>query len=128
MITTITWVTKEGQKEIGNAPDRYEFQQWKGRTKNGKDLFYTGGDKTVLWIWVCETGDEKIGYVANSPYTVLGESMSAGRLYDKIGDCAKGKVILVTQAGALCKLCKKSIAGQDVLEEENPEQEGFSEP
>ena len=25
-----------------------------------------------------------IGYVANSPYTVLGESMSAGRLYDKI--------------------------------------------
>ena len=29
-----------------------------------------------------------IGYVANSPYTVLGESMSAGRLYDKIGSMA----------------------------------------
>ena len=27
----------------------------------------------------------KVGYVANSPYTVKGESMSAGRLYDKIG-------------------------------------------
>ena len=26
----------------------------------------------------------KIGYVANSRYTVLGESYSAGRLYDKI--------------------------------------------
>ena len=26
----------------------------------------------------------KIGYVANSTYTVLGDSMSAGRLYDKI--------------------------------------------
>ena len=25
-----------------------------------------------------------IGYVANSPYTVVGESYSAGRLYDKI--------------------------------------------
>lgn len=25
----------------------------------------------------------KVGYVANSPYTVKGESMSAGRLYDK---------------------------------------------
>jgi len=27
--------------------------------------------------------------VANSPFTVKGESMSAGRLYDKIGDKAK---------------------------------------
>ena len=27
----------------------------------------------------------KIGYVANSTYTVLGDSMSAGRLYDRIG-------------------------------------------
>lgn len=25
-----------------------------------------------------------IGYVANSPYTVIGESYSAGRIYDKI--------------------------------------------
>lgn len=83
-------------------------------------------DKEAIQVKVEGLG--KIGYVANSPYTVLGESMSAGRLYDKIGDCAKGKVILVTQAGALCKLCKKSIAGQEVLEEENPEQEGFSEP
>ena len=31
-----------------------------------------------------------IGYVANSPYTVIGESYSAGRLYDKIGDTAEG--------------------------------------
>ncbi len=49
----------------------------------------------------------KIGYVANSPYTVLGESMSAGRLYDRIGDRAKGKVVLVTRQGALCRLCGK---------------------
>ena len=27
----------------------------------------------------------KIGYVANNPYTVKGESLSEGRLYDKIG-------------------------------------------
>ena len=31
-------------------------------------------------------GIGQIGYVANSPYTVLGESMSADRIYDKIGD------------------------------------------
>lgn len=31
-----------------------------------------------------------VGYVANSPYTVQGESMSAGRMYDRIGDTARG--------------------------------------
>ena len=34
-----------------------------------------------------------VGYVANSPYTVLGESYSAGRLYDEIGDTAEGTVL-----------------------------------
>ena len=33
----------------------------------------------------------KIGYVANSAYTVMGESMSAGRLYDKIGEKSRGE-------------------------------------
>ena len=34
-----------------------------------------------------------IGYVANSPYTVIGESYSAGRLYDKIGENVEAKVM-----------------------------------
>lgn len=34
-----------------------------------------------------------IGYVANSPYMVVGESYSAGRLYDKIGDSIDAKVM-----------------------------------
>ena len=45
-----------------------------------------------------------IGYVANSPYTVLGESYSAGRLYDKIGDSAKGRILYVMPKGILCEL------------------------
>ncbi len=48
----------------------------------------------------------KIGYVANSPYTVIGESMSAGRIYDKIGKTACGKVIHVINGKAICKLKK----------------------
>ena len=48
----------------------------------------------------------KIGYVANSPYSVLGESISAGRLYDRIGDEAKGKVLYVTHRGVLCELAE----------------------
>ena len=46
----------------------------------------------------------KIGYVANSPATVLGESMSAGRLYDRMGDAAQGTVIYVLNGGAICRL------------------------
>ena len=55
-------------------------------------------------------GVGKIGYVANSPYTVLGESMSAGRLYDKIGDEAAGKVLYVLPRGVFCVLDEESVA------------------
>lgn len=37
----------------------------------------------------------------------------AGRLYDKIGDVAYAKVILVTPVGTICKICKKSLAYND---------------
>lgn len=50
-----------------------------------------------------------IGYVANSHYTVLGESMSAGRIYDKIGDVATGKVMYVLQQGVLCELVLEAV-------------------
>ena len=46
---------------------------------------------------------------ANSTHTVIGESMSAGRIYDKIGDTAKAKVVLVTPHGTICSLSKKSL-------------------
>ena len=45
-----------------------------------------------------------VGYVANSPRTVEGNSYSAGRLYDKIGDIAYGRVMYVLPKGVLCKL------------------------
>ena len=55
-------------------------------------------------IQVKVKGLGKIGYVANSPYTVKGESMSAGRLYDKLGDKAKGKVVFVVDGGVVCRI------------------------
>ena len=60
-------------------------------------------------IMVKLEGLGKIGYVANSPYTVQGDSLSAGRLYDKIGDIAFGKIVYVLPNGILCKLDKKSL-------------------
>lgn len=58
-------------------------------------------------IMVLLDGIGHIGYVANSPYTVIGDSFSAGRLYDRIGDTAKGKVRLITDRGILCTLKQK---------------------
>lgn len=45
-----------------------------------------------------------IGHVANSVRTVLGESYSAGRLYDKIGDEAVGIVKYKLDRGIICEL------------------------
>lgn len=45
-----------------------------------------------------------VGYVANSTYSVLGESISAGRLYDRIGDIARGVVKYVLPQGVVCTL------------------------
>ena len=63
-------------------------------------------------IKVIYEGLGKIGYVANSSYTVIGDSMSAGRLYDKIGKSACAKVELVTPAGIICKVYKKSLKNE----------------
>ena len=54
-------------------------------------------------------GMDVIGYVANSAHTVIGESMSAGRIYDRIGEKAYGTVQYVLPTGVLCKLSKKSL-------------------
>ena len=56
-----------------------------------------------------DTSNGCMGYVANSSYTVLGDSMSAGRIYDKIGKKAKAKVVLVTDHGTICSISKKSF-------------------
>ncbi|MCP1110376.1 HIRAN domain-containing protein [Ohessyouella blattaphilus] len=45
-----------------------------------------------------------VGYVANSPYTVQGESMSAGRLYEKMDDTAIGTILYILPRGVICYL------------------------
>lgn len=60
----------------------------------------------------------KVGYVANSPYTVKGESMSAGRLYDKIADKAKGKIVFVTDGVVICKVIRDGKDKTVMIEED----------
>ena len=56
-------------------------------------------DKEAILVKLEGLGD--VGHVANSPYTVIGESYSAGRLYDKIGDTAEGTVLYIVDNGVL---------------------------
>ena len=58
-------------------------------------------------ICVLMKGLGPVGYVANSTYTVKGESWSAGRIYDRIGKKATGTVMLVLEDGVICKLGKE---------------------
>ena len=50
-------------------------------------------DKEAIKVNVEGLG--QVGWIANSVRTVRGESYSAGRLYDKIGDTAVGEVAFV---------------------------------
>ncbi len=45
-----------------------------------------------------------------SPYTVAGESYSAGRLYDKIGDTSEGTVLYILPKGVLCYVNEESLS------------------
>ena len=71
-------------------------------------------DKEAIQVKVKGLG--KVGYVANSPYTVKGESMSAGRLYDKLGDKAKGKVVFVIDGGVVCRIVDTGVENLSIID------------
>lgn len=60
----------------------------------------------------------KVGYVANSVHTVLGECFSAGRLYDRIGDTATAKVKYVLGNAVVCRV---KLSGKEAEEPKAPE-------
>ena len=64
-------------------------------------------------IMVKMRGLGKIGYVANSPKTVKGESYSAGRLYDKIPDVVTGTVLYALGDSAIGVIGEEDIFGEE---------------
>lgn len=62
-------------------------------------------DKEAIRIEMVPLG--KIGYVANSTNTVLGDSMSAGRMYDRFKKKATAKVVMILPQGVICRLKDK---------------------
>lgn len=80
-------------------------------------------DKEAIQVKIKGLG--KVGYVANSSYTVQGESMSAGRLYDKIGDKAKGKIVFVVGGTAVCRVTDDGLEKmEDSAETKSVENDG----
>ena len=75
--------------------------------RSERDRLHSFHHKEAIVVRLKGLGD--IGYVANSIGTVIGDSMSAGRIYDKIGETAEGKVLYVMEQGVLCKLKKDSL-------------------
>ena len=61
----------------------------------------------------------KVGYVANSTHTVLGDCYSAGRIYDKIGAAATAKVKYVLANAVVCSV-KAADMGQAGLPPVDP--------
>ena len=59
-------------------------------------------DKEAIKVYMAGIG--QIGWVANSVHTVIGETYSAGRIYDKIGDAAEGKVLYNMSSAIICEL------------------------
>lgn len=70
-------------------------------------------------IKVEKKGLGKVGYIANSSYSVLGECMSAGRIYDKIGETDIVKVKYILPQGIICKVLKDKKS--DVVVDEDNE-------
>ena len=64
-------------------------------------------DKEAIKVEVDGLGT--VGHVANSVHTVLGESYSAGRIYDLIGDNTTGSVVFVLDGGIICRLHERCI-------------------
>lgn len=95
------------------------MMQWMSTEKIGNaDEVLRKGDHYGRTLFYNSKGLGKVGYVANSPFTVKGESMSAGRLYDKIGDKAKGKVVFVTDGGVICKVISDGKDKPVMIEED----------
>ena len=64
-------------------------------------------DKEAIVVRLEGLGD--IGHVANSVHTVVGESISAGHLYDRIGKKAYAKVLYVLPTGVICKVSRRDL-------------------
>ena len=70
-------------------------------------------DKEAIKVTLTPIGT--IGYVANSVKTVIGECVSAGRLYDKIRNEDEATILYVLPDGVIAVVDGEEILVRDIL-------------
>ena len=70
-------------------------------------------DKEAIKVTLTPIGT--IGYVANSVKTVIGECVSAGRLYDKFGDETEATIMYVLPDGVIAYVDGEEVLVRDIL-------------
>ncbi|MCC8106188.1 MAG: HIRAN domain-containing protein [Clostridiales bacterium] len=67
-----------------------------------------------------------VGHVANAPYTTVAGTMSAGRIYEKVGKKFKAEVMFITPSAVICKVLQSEEnhggqkGEQECINEESP--------
>lgn len=74
-----------------------------------------------------------VGYVANSPTTVAGGIMSAGRIYDRVKRRFYARVLFTTFTKVICRIeggepmCLEQELNEQMREEEDDDLDGYDE-
>ena len=67
-------------------------------------------DEDAIKVTMREIGT--IGYVANSPYTKADGTLSAGRIYDRVGNAFVAEIMFMTDSKVICKVLPQEDTGR----------------
>ncbi len=70
-------------------------------------------DSEAIAVWM--QGGEKVGYIANSTNTKANGTMSAARIYDRIGDCFLIEVCFSTQSKIICRVTSPDVQDPEII-------------
>ncbi|MCC8141962.1 MAG: HIRAN domain-containing protein [Lachnospiraceae bacterium] len=62
-------------------------------------------DSEAIKVTIKHVG--KVGYVSNSPFTGATGTMSAGRIYEQVGEEFKAEVMFLTPSMVICRVLPK---------------------
>ena len=71
-------------------------------------------------IRVFAKGGKQVGHIANSTAHKANGTMSAARIYDRVGDCFIIEVCFTTQTKIICKVIHSSLTDPEALQEYTP--------
>lgn len=76
--------------------------------------FFNPFDTETIKVVMKEIGT--IGFVANSPCTTATGTMSAGRIYDRVGKNFMAEVMFITSSKVICKVQREDRRWEDCEE------------